>query len=538
MERVVIIGAGLAGLSCARTLAEDGVASVLVSLQHSERAASVLAEGGINAAMDVMGEHDSWEQHFEDTMRAGHLLADARSVAGLCYSAPAVVRSLIGLGVPFQTEGGALVQRSFGGQKKKRTAFVGSVTGKMLVGALVDAVRRYEAAGLVERRPHAELAKLELAGGRCVGAWVQDSYSGERAFLAGPVVLAAGSMGGIFGPRTTGSKMNAGNVAAVAFSQGVELANLEFIQYHPTTIPIFGKRLLVSEAARGEGGRLFTMRDGKPWYFMEELYPELGNLMPRDVVSREEHAQMADPRNDGTIYLDMRGIAEQVWRERLSDLRDEITHYTGRDPAVEPVAVEPGIHYCMGGVLVDEAHATNIAGLYAAGECACAYHGANRLGGNSTLGAIYGGGVAARSAAGYLASEFAAREPEPFDESYALAGAVDLAAELALEDCAFESLGLVRCEDELAAGEARAEELLARSTYPQLARRARLVLAAIRCARERTESRGAHVRSDYPEADPALQKSSVVRTDGARIAHEFRAPASSLEDIDTTSWGA
>ncbi len=537
MGRVVIIGSGLAGLSCAHALAERGISSWLVSPQRSERAASVLAEGGINAALDVMGEGDTWQQHFEDTMSAGRWLADARSVAGLCHGAPDVVRSLIGLGVPFQTEGGSLVQRPFGGQRKKRTTFVGSSTGKMLVTALVDAVRRHEAAGLVERLAHHELVQLAIDGGACRGAWVRDVRTGELSGLMGPVVLASGSYGGLFGPRTTGSATNTGDVAAIALAQGVELANLEFIQYHPTTIPISGKRLLVSEAARGEGGRLFVTRDGERWYFMEELYPELGNLMPRDVVSREEVRQLADPANDGHIYLDMTGLSQAVWESRLHDLRDELIRYVGADPATTPVEVEPGIHYCMGGILVDEGHATNVAGLFAAGECACAYHGANRLGGNSLLGAIYGGARAAASVVELDLDGFADVSGDAPGDGFSRGSAdAEVALDAEIAEAAFSALGVVRDEATLEQGVKTIEDVAGRAGTARTRRRAQLALASLGCALGRRESRGAHTRSDYPETLDDYRRTSVVRLSQGKLAYELRAIASSVDDVSLDEW--
>ena len=539
MASVVIIGSGLAGLSAARSLAERGVASVLVSPQRSERAASVLAEGGINAALDLMGEGDSWRQHYADTMAAGLGLADAEAVAGLCSSAPGIVRDLAGLGVPFQSEDGRMVQRYFGGQTKARTAFVGSTTGKMLVTALSDALRRYEAEGLVERRPSCELLQLGIFEGSCQGAWVRDLYTGRTSFLCGPVILASGSFAGLFGPRITGSQSNTGDVAAIAFSQGVEMANLEFLQYHPTTIPILGKRLLVTEAARGEGGRLFTLRGGERYYFMEELYPELGNLMPRDVVSREEHAQYKDPANDGRIYLDLTGLSDKTWEERLSELRDEILRYTGKDPASKPIVVRPGIHYCMGGVLVDACHASNIEGLFAAGECACAYHGANRLGGNSVLGAIYGGSVAARSADELIMSGFACEAGPPLDEAYA-SGSDDAepALECELEDASFHAMGIVRDAPSLAKGIEALEGVEARAKGERTCRRARLARAVLISAERREESRGAHTRSDFPESSEEFRKNSVVLWDGTSIAYGLR-PIPSLSDtFDLDAWEA
>ncbi|MBR3326366.1 MAG: FAD-binding protein [Atopobiaceae bacterium] len=510
MVRVNIVGAGLAGLSAAITLAEQGVACRLISAQASERAQSVLAEGGINAALNLMGEHDSVEEHYADTMRGGVWLADPNAVWGLVNDAPAIVRRLASLGVPFQREHGAMIQRNFGGQKKKRTAYAKSSTGKVLVSALVDAVRGYEARGLVERSPHHELVWLDVAQDALRGVWVWDTFAGAAEYCPGVTILACGGMGGLFGGLTTGTTTNTGDVAALALVAGVELANLEFLQYHPTTVPITGKRMLVTEAARGEGGRLFALRAGRPWYFMEERYPELGNLMPRDVVSREEWAVLNDPACGNQVYLDMRGLSKGIWRERLSDLRDEIRDYLNIDPAREPVPVEPGIHYCMGGILVDEWHRTNVAGLLAAGECACAYHGANRLGGNSLLGAIRGGMVAARSALeepAISADESALREPTVW--------VTDNAVEHAMREALVGCMGIVRDGATLERGLRRLE------TLPKTSR-VLLARSVVSCALARNESRGAHQRSDYPQTDDAYRRTTVATCRGGSIEVSFK----------------
>ncbi len=525
---VNVIGAGLAGLSAALTLAKEGVRCRLVSAQASERAQSVLAEGGINAALNLMGEHDSPEQHFADTMRAAVFLSDPNAVWGLTKHAPAIVRELQMLGVPFQREKGLMIQRNFGGQKKKRTAYAKSSTGKILVSALVDAVRRCEAEGLVERLPHHELVDLDLRDGACMGAWVCNTYGGTTELLEGPVILASGGMGGLFGSLTTGTTTNTGDVAALCLARGVELANLEFLQYHPTTAPISGKRMLLSEAARGEGGRLFTERAGAPWYFMEEKYPELGNLMPRDVVSREEHAVLHDPACGGQVYLDMRGLSTHIWRTRLSDLRDEVRHYLRIDPVHEPVPVEPGLHYCMGGVMVDERHRTNVAGLLAAGECACAYHGANRLGGNSLLGAIYGGAVAARTvsageqAPGAHAAKERAMRAAPSDRGQALGAhaAKERAMRAALVDC----MGIQRSGEELAAG------LCALDALPHTSR-VNLARATVACALAREESRGAHQRVDFPTTREAFARTTIVRMEEDKPLVEFRPIPAAREEV-------
>lgn len=515
VRAINVVGAGLAGLSAALVLARDGVPCRLISAQASERAQSVLAEGGINAALDVMGEHDTVQEHFAETMCGGVWLADPNAVWGLVQDAPGIVRELEALGVPFQREGGKMVQRNFGGQKKKRTAYAKSSTGKVLVTAMVDAVRQQEARGLVSRHPHAELADIKVADGSCQGVWVRDVYTGSVAYHDGPTILACGGMGAMFGGLTTGTTTNTGNVAALAFLRGAELANLEFLQYHPTTVPIAGKRMLVSEAARGEGGRLFALRGGEPWYFMEERYPELGNLMPRDVVSREEYRVLRDPRCDGHVYLDMRGLSKRIWRERLSDLREEVEHYLAIDPAKQPVPVEPGIHYFMGGIHVDERHQTNVRDLYAAGECACAYHGANRLGGNSLLGAIRGGKVAARSAMEDVEAAMSCQRhiDGACVQGAAYAGEVHFlsagsaSVEASVSQVLGSCMGIIRSRDGLQAG---IDEL---DALPQMGR-VQLARAIVASALAREESRGAHQRADFPKTRDEFRRTTVASWDG------------------------
>lgn len=561
---VNIIGAGLAGLSVALTLAKRKIPSRLLSVQQSERAQSNLAEGGINAALDVMGEADTVEEHFADTMNGGCDLAEPAMVRGLVEAAPEIVRELERLGVPFHRENGHIVQRNFGGQKKKRTAYAKSSTGKVLTVAMIDAVRKYEAEGLVERFAHHRFEGICIAKDReevvsaldcgqdapvgrgdngsewnrtnriCTGVQVFDEYTKQSMLFDGPVVMCCGGMNGMFYGNTTGTTANTGSAAALLFSQGVAFANLEFLQYHPTTVRISGKRLLISEAARGEGGRLFVFRGGKEQYFMEELYGERGNLMPRDVVSREM------TKLDEQAYLDLRGLSEEVWTEKLSDLREEIEHYLGMDPAKEPVPVSPGIHYFMGGIRVDAAHRTNVAGLYAAGECACAYHGANRLGGNSLLGAVYGGRVAATTAA---------RELQKWRESAALQGvfgAVSLysaverksadgacggmevqaeaAMESEMEQALLSGLSVLRTAEGLEAalsvirqlGDASSENM-----SEEMTARLRLAEAFCQSALARKESRGAHTRLDFPDTAEAFHRTTVARFDGETIQISF-----------------
>ena len=507
MERIKIIGAGLAGLSAAITLAQKGYKSTLISLQPSERAQSVMAEGGINGASNTMGENDSPVEHAADTLKAGVDLADPEAVNGFAEHAPKIHQWLVDLGAPLHRKDGKLILRNFGGQKKKRTAYAQSSTGKVLMTALIDECRKYEAAGVIHRLCHHEFLSLLIRGGRCEGAWVRDSYSGEGFGLAGPVIIAAGGLNGFFPGMTTGTTANSGDAAAILFAQGVAFANLEFIQYHPTTVQIPGKRMLISEAARGEGGRLFVERNGSPWYFMEEKYPELGNLMPRDVVSREMYYVMHDDSTGRQVYLDLRGLSQKTWKEKLADLQEEIRYYLAIDPSKEPVPVSPGIHYFMGGIYVDRCHRTSIDGLYAAGECSCQYHGANRLGGNSTLGAIYGGMTAANTAMAEFHEDFAEPGPDEMPEwapnSPVFAGQ--------LRDVLLSGLGILRDEESLNRALDQLEHL-PHSDNPIDKKRRLFAQAMLLSARERRESRGAHTRTDHPKRDDEhFRRTSVVR---------------------------
>ena len=580
---VNIIGSGLAGLSAASYLAQRGIPVRLISVQQSERAQSNLAEGGINAALNVMGEEDSVGQHFQDTMAGGCQLADPNMVKGLTLAAPELVMELARLGVPFQREEGKLIQRNFGGQKKKRTAYARSSTGKVLMAAMIDQVRRYEARGLVERYCHHRFERLKLEKKACLGVEVWDLYLHKKEFFPGKVIMACGGLNGFFSGLTTGTTANTGSAAARLFMQGVSFANLEFLQYHPTTVKITGKRLLVSEAARGEGGRLFYEReDGSPCYFMEKKYGRQGNLMPRDVISRE----MA--RLNRPVWLDLRGITAKTWAKKLSDLRGEILHYLGIDPAQEPLPVSPGIHYFMGGIQVDEEHRTNIRNLYAAGECACAYHGANRLGGNSLLGAVYGGRKAAETVAAEDLSEsrddcptetvrkdspeetvnkdsrgeavcrtetvrkgsqnMTARkdrgeeaacrlhtEAEEFEEGVLTGQDGKIIEEKAIEEKAIEektieekmekslaeALGILREEGQMTRALTRLEAMMKASLSAEMESRLFLARAMILSALARKESRGAHTRLDYPKSREEFHKITTAVYDGVNVRIDF-----------------
>jgi succinate dehydrogenase / fumarate reductase flavoprotein subunit len=488
-----------------------------------------MAEGGINGALNTMGEDDCTNDHFADTMRAGCDIADPEAVRGLTETAPHIIEMLRDLGVPFnRNPDGSIMQRNFGGQKKKRTAYAKSSTGKIIMTALIDEACHHEVDGFIERFTSHTFIRLFIHNGKAVGVMVQNTFTGELIAAKGPVILAYGGMNGIFPGRTTGTTANNGDAASLVFSQGVTFSNLEMIQYHPTTIGIPGKRCLISEAARGEGGRLYIKRDGKPWYFMEERYPELGNLMPRDVVSREMYVVQHDEALESQVYLDMTGLSKVTWKNKLPDLRQEIKDYLKLDPAEKPVPVEPGIHYFMGGIDVDMRHHTNIENLYAAGECCSQYHGANRLGGNSLLGAIYGGMTAADAliSDGGLAgaicdeAEWNACISGIHQADTNIHAANEIIEQTA--DILYQALGIVRDERTMKNALNEISKLISENQdQPNNLPRLYLAKAMLLSALERKESRGAHYRTDFPDRDVRYQRMIKIQCEARRDSSWF-----------------
>ena len=394
MKKAVIIGSGIAGLSCAISLAENGIKSVVVSPFPPERSQSVMAAGGINA-VDFSNAADSVELHIQDTLAGGRYIAGRNAVSALCKAAPSIIEQLERRGTVFTRDAdGTVSRRAFGGQSCPRTCYCGASTGKQIVTALVMECRKYEALGLIERRTWTDFHSALIHDGVCSGALLFNEAKFELyPEYADALVIAAGGQNALFG-KTTGSTACDGYTAGRLFMQGAELKNLEFIQYHPTTMETPHKKMLISEAARGEGGRLFYEDGGRRVYFLEEKFGAKGNLKPRDIVSRE----MEEAGRQ--IYLDVSFLGRDVIGKRIPEVQELCMKYRGIDIAVDPVPVGPSVHFFMGGLAVGLDHETNIRNLYAAGECASIYHGANRIGGNSLLAAIYGGQKAAESVAG------------------------------------------------------------------------------------------------------------------------------------------
>ena len=496
MNNIIVVGAGMAGLTAA-IKASDNTHVELISPDYSERSQSVMAMGGINAAMDTKGQDDSIEQHFEDTIRGGCEINDMEAVLRLTDDAPKIVKWLAEIGTSFtRDENGNIDLRYFGGQKKQRTAYAGARTGKQIVTALINQCRKREVEGSVTRHVGWRFASLIFTDKReCAGVVCVNENTGEvKSFIGDAVIMATGGLNSLFG-KTVGSTQNDGYATARLFTQGVQLANLEMIQYHPTTVMTPNKRMLITEAARGEGGKLYVLRDDGKWHFMQEWYPELAELMPRDVVSRSIYKASDGGKKE--VYLDITHLDEDTIKVKLDEVYDVCTKYLNLNPIDEPIPIFPGVHYFMGGIKTDSNHRTNIKGLYAAGECSCQYHGANRLGGNSLLGAIHGGWVAAENA----------MLEKPTGEVIREETTLPTQNDNRLAEIMNSTMSIYRDEENLTQG---LNELISMEETPMVI----LAKACIMSALQRKESRGAHQRTDYPQSSPEFEKPSNVTYDG------------------------
>ena len=404
-NKIIVVGGGLSGLMATMKICEGGGKVDLFSYCPVKRSHSLCAQGGINACMDTKGEHDSIYEHFDDTVYGGDFLADQLAVKGMVEAAPKLIKMFDRMGVPFtRTSEGVLDLRNFGGQKNKRTCFAGSTTGQQLLYALDEQVRHWEVKGKVTKYEFWEFIKvIKNKQGVVRGIVAQNMNSNEIvSFPADVVILATGGPGMVFG-RCTASTICNGSAVTSVYKDGAHLANPEFIQIHPTAIPGPDKNRLMSEACRGEGGRVWVWRDNpetgekERWYFLEDMYPAYGNLVPRDVASRAIYKVcvhmglgMHEPNR---VYLDLSHIDRDYLERKLGGILEMYTDFVGKSPADVPMEIFPSVHYSMGGIWVDRMHHTNIPGLMASGECDYQYHGANRLGANSLLSATYSGTV-------------------------------------------------------------------------------------------------------------------------------------------------
>src|SRR3977135_1127495 len=407
--KIIVIGGGLAGLAAVIKIAEMGGQVDLFSIGPVKRSHSVCAQGGINAAKNLKGEGDSTWQHFDDTIYGGDFLANQPPVHEMCDAAPGIIDLLDRMGVPFnRTPEGLLDFRRFGGTLYHRTAFAGATTGQQLLYALDEQVRRYEPESKDTKYEGWEFLSAVLdSKGACRGISAMDLRTMDtRTFPADAIIVCTGGNGPIFG-KSPNSVVVTGLAQPALYQQGAYYANGEFIQVQPTAIPGEDKLRLMSESARGEGGRVWVPKDKNDkraaqsipesdrWYFLEEWYPKYGNLVPRDVATRAIHKVVYehDLGIDGQpmVYLDLTHVDRKVLDRKLEGILEIYEKFVGDDPREVPMKIFPGMHYTMGGLWVDFNQSTNIKGIFAAGECEYNYHGANRLGANSLVSCTLGG---------------------------------------------------------------------------------------------------------------------------------------------------
>ncbi|MBP2631456.1 MAG: succinate dehydrogenase or fumarate reductase, flavoprotein subunit [Firmicutes bacterium] len=558
-KKIIIVGGGLSGLMATMKVCEAGGEVELFSYCPVKRSHSLCAQGGINACMNTKGQNDSIWEHYDDTVYGGDFLGDQTAIKGMIDAAPKLIKMFDRMGVPFtRTAEGVLDLRNFGGQKNKRTCFAGATTGQQLLYALDEQVRMWETKGLVKKYEFWEFIKIiKNSAGECRGIVAQSMNSMEiEAFPADAVILATGGLGMVFGKSTNSTICN-GSAASAVYQQGAHLGNSEFIQIHPSAIPGEDKNRLMSEAARGEGGRVWTYKDGQPWYFLEEMYPAYGNLVPRDIAARAIFDVCVNQGlgidGGNRVYLDLSHIDTDYLNRKLAGIMEIYEEFVGEDPRKVPMQIFPSVHYSMGGIWVDVKHNTNIPGLLASGECDYQYHGANRLGANSLLSAAYSGTVSGPEAMRWAKEEqkgpaltqaeldkAKAEEVEAFEKILQMNGtenAYQLHHELG--EVMLKNVAIVRVNKDLAACDEQLQDILKRwdnigvadkghwaNQEAMFVRQLRnmILVARVIClaALNRNESRGAHYKPEFPTRnDEEWLKTTIAEFDPATNAPKF-----------------
>ncbi|WP_438420342.1 succinate dehydrogenase flavoprotein subunit [Bacillus siamensis] len=565
---IIVVGGGLAGLMATIKAAESGTAVKLFSIVPVKRSHSVCAQGGINGAVNTKGEGDSPFEHFDDTVYGGDFLANQPPVKAMCEAAPSIIHLLDRMGVMFnRTPEGLLDFRRFGGTQHHRTAYAGATTGQQLLYALDEQVRRYEVAGLVTKYEGWEFLGAVLDDEHtCRGIVAQNLTNMQiESFRSDAVIMATGGPGIVFG-KSTNSMINTGSAASIVYQQGAYYANGEFIQIHPTAIPGDDKLRLMSESARGEGGRVWTYKDGKPWYFLEEKYPAYGNLVPRDIATREIFDVCVNQKlginGENMVYLDLSHKDPKELDVKLGGIIEIYEKFMGDDPRKLPMKIFPAVHYSMGGLWVDYDQMTSIRGLFAAGECDYSMHGGNRLGANSLLSAIYGGMVAGPNAVKYVSGletsaedlssslfdSYVKKEEEKWADIMKMDGdenAYVLHRELG--EWMTANVTVVRHNDKLLKTDDKIQELMERfkkinindttkwsnqgamftRQFSNMLQLARVITLG---AYNRNESRGAHYKPDFPERND----DEWLKTTMAKHAGPFEAPEFEYQDVDVS----
>ena len=566
VANVLVIGTGAAGLRAAIAAHQAGSEVVVVGKRRRDDAHTVLAAGGINAALGTVDPQDSWQQHFADTLREGYFLADPRVVELMAREAPAAVLELADWGAPFaRTPDGRLDQRFFGAHRWRRTCYAGDWTGRAILRTLTAKVAELGLTVVDDQY----VSQLLVSDGTCFGALAFALSSGERTvFLADAVVLAAGGHTRIWRRSSSRRDENTGDGMYLALRAGCRLQDMELVQFHPTGMvaPEEAAGTLVTEAVRGEGGRLKNALGER---FMARYDPERMELSARDRVALANYTEIAEGRGgpNGGVFLDIAHLGKDLILERLPRMYRQFLEYQMLDISQQPMEVAPTAHYSMGGVVVDpDTHATDVAGLYAAGEVTAGLHGANRLGGNSLAETVIFGRRAGEAAARWSASRDlqlrGRRVVGAADDE--LSGFIRHGRQFArplqraLRDTMWETCGVVRDHAGLQHGLDRVVELRGlagevdvRPTsegYADLAHALDLrgsLLAAeatLLGALARRESRGAHQRRDHPALSQELRVNIQTRldTDGRLttatkpvppIPDELQALADATEDV-------
>jgi succinate dehydrogenase / fumarate reductase, flavoprotein subunit len=532
---VLVIGSGAAGQRAAIAAHQAGAEVLMLAKRPNMDAHTVLASGGINAALGTRDPQDSWEQHFADTLKEGYLLGDPRLIEAMAREAPGAVEELDEWGAGFaRMDNGQLDQRYFGAHRFRRTCYTGDYTGRAVLAALAGKTRDLGIPVMDDQY----VATLLVSDGACFGALAFDLHTGERtAFLADAVILCSGGHTRIWRRSTSRRDENYGEGMALALEAGCRLRDMELVQFHPTGLvaPEEVAGTLVTEAVRGEGGRLFNAAGER---FMARYDPERLELSSRDRVALANYAEIMEGRGgpNGGVLLDVTHLGKDVILEKLPRMYRQFIELQMLDISKERMEVAPTAHYSMGGIAVDpERHTTDLQGLFAAGECAGGLHGANRLGGNSLTETVVFGRRAGEAAAGFAQSlETPIRSRKVIGEADdALDAMIKKGPELArplqraVRDLMWEHCGVVRDEAGLMAGLERLEEIRAAASevdvrpsaegWSDLAHvldlRAALFTAEVtlRLALERRETRGAHFRADFQELDPSLEVSLHAR---------------------------
>ncbi|MGM0689737.1 MAG: FAD-dependent oxidoreductase [Bacillota bacterium] len=544
-HNVLVVGGGLAGLRAAIAACDNGADTAVLSKVHPLRSHSVAAQGGINAALGNSpgSEHDTWEDHAFDTIKGSVYLADQDAVEILCREAPGAVVELEHWGTVFSRDDeGKLAQRPFGGAGVPRTCYAADRTGHNLLNTLFEqAISR----GIKFYNEYF-VTSLIVDGNTCSGCIAIDIINGElHGFDSNVLIMATGGHGRIYN-RSTNSLINTADGQALAYRCGAALKDMEFVQFHPTTL--YGSNILITEGARGEGAYLINSEGDR---FMSKYAPKAKELAPRDIVARSIMKEIEAGRGfeDQYVYLDLRHLGAEKINERLPGIRQIAMDFADLDPAKDPIPVQPGQHYSMGGIDVDLTGKTALAGLYAVGECACvSVHGANRLGGNSLLEALVFGKIVGRSASeeAKINSNITVVKESLDRENTRLKGffsgeGEDFASLMRdLRKIMFDKFGIFRDEEYMQEGLDNLYDLKKRFEHISLKDRGKIFNQALLrileleymldiaetvaiSAIERKESRGSHSRKDFPDHnnDQYLKHTIIKKVDGKRPSLEF-----------------